>query len=149
MFGLNRWSPIDEMFNFQREFDQFFNRFWSDLPARTANGRTSSWSSPFQVHTSDEGWRVDVPLPGVDPRNVNLEVAGNTLTIRAEHREDGQAEPFRFEQTMTVPQFLDIEKIAASHKHGMLQLTLPLKESVKPRRIQIDGISSDQKRIAA
>ena len=145
MFGLNRWNGIDEMFNFQREFDRFFNQFWSDLPVRTGHTNGSS----FQVRTSDDAWRVDVPLPGVDPRNVSLEVAGSTLTIRAEQREEGQADAFRYEQTLTVPQFLDIEKIGAAHRHGLLQLTLPLKDSVKPRRIQIEGINQDQKRIAA
>ncbi|MBA2603350.1 MAG: hypothetical protein H0U94_07170 [Acidobacteria bacterium] len=37
---------------------------------------------------------------------------------------------------MTIPQFLDTKKISASHRHGLLQLTLPLKESVKPRRVE-------------
>ena len=43
----------------------------------------------------------------------------------------------RYEQTLTVPDFLDTGKLAASHDHGMLQLKLPLRESVKPRKIQI------------
>ena len=42
----------------------------------------------------------------------------------------------RYEQTLTIPQFLDTKKISASHRHGLLQLTLPLKESVKPRRVE-------------
>ena len=38
---------------------------------------------------------------------------------------------------MTLPQFLDLDKPRASHRYGMLQLSVPLKESVKPRRIEI------------
>jgi HSP20 family molecular chaperone IbpA len=53
----------------------------------------------------------------------------------------------RYEQTLTVPQFLDIDKLTASHRHGMLRLTLPLKESVKPRRVQIDTQVEDQKQL--
>jgi hypothetical protein len=50
---------------------------------------TAAGQSPsFQVNTTDDGWAVDVPLPGVDPKNVNLEVAGTTLTIRAEEPGD-------------------------------------------------------------
>jgi HSP20 family protein len=45
-----------------------------------------------------------------------------------------------------VPQFLDLEKISAAHKHGLLSLTLPLKESIKPRRIQI-ATGSEQKKL--
>jgi len=41
MFGLNRWSPVEDVFNFQREVDRLFNQFWSDLPTRaTASSST-------------------------------------------------------------------------------------------------------------
>jgi HSP20 family protein len=145
MFGLTRWNSFDDVFNFQREVDRLFNQFWSDLPTRTAAGSSPS----FQVNTTDDGWRVDVPLPGIDPKDVSLEVAGNNLTIRAEvPSEDRDKNDSRYEQTFTVPQFLDIEKLSASHRHGMLRLTLPLKDSVKPRRVQIETQMEDQKQLA-
>lgn len=144
MFGLTRWNPVDDVFSFQREVDRLFNQFWNDLPTRTAAGQSPS----FQVNSTEDGWRIDVPLPGVDPQNVNLEVAGNTLTIRADQPAEKDGQAIRYEQSFSIPQFLDLEKISASHKHGMLRLTLPLKESVKPRRIPIEG-APDTKRIAA
>ena len=144
MFGLTRWNSFDDVFNFQRDVDRLFNQFWSDLPTRTAAGQSPS----FQVNATDDGWRVDVPLPGIDPKDVSLEVAGNNLTIRAEvPSEDRDKNVSRYEQTFTVPQFLDIEKLSASHRHGMLRLTLPLKESVKPRRVQIETQIEDQKQL--
>jgi HSP20 family protein len=144
MFGLTRWNPVDDVFNFQRDIDRLFNQFWNDLPTRTAAGQSPS----FQVNSTEDGWRVDVPLPGIDPQHVNLEVAGTTLTIRAEEPGENGERALRYEQSFTVPQFLDLEKITASHKHGMLRLTVPLKDSVKPRRIQIEGVG-DKKQIAA
>lgn len=137
MFGSTRWNPVEDMFTFQREFDRLFNQFWSDLPSRTAAAPMPTPS--FQVHTDDEGWRIDVPLPGIDPRHVELEVAGSTLTIRVKET--------RYEQTLTVPHFLNLDKIGASHRHGMLQLTLPLKDSVKPRRIPIDAVADEQRQL--
>ena len=151
MFGLTRWNSFDDVFNFQREMDRLFNQFWSDLPSRTAPGSTpSAGSSPsFQVNTTDDGWRVDVPLPGIDPKDVSLEVASNNLTIRAEvPSEGGDKNVSRYEQTLMIPQFLDLEKLTASHRHGMLRLTLPLKESVKPRRVQIETQVEDQKQLS-
>ena len=146
MFGLTRGNSFDDVFNFQREVDRLLNQFWSDLPARTAAG---SSSPAFQVNTTEDGWRIDVPLPGVDPKDVSLEVAGNNLTIRAEvPGEDRDRNVSRYEHTFTVPQFLDIEKLSASHRHGMLRLTLPLKESVKPRRVQIEMQPEEQKQLA-
>src|ERR1043165_4388851 len=145
MFGLSRWNSFDDVFNFQREVDRLFNQFWSDLPTRTATGSSPS----FQVHTTEDGWRVDVPMPGIDPKDVSLEVAGNNLTIRAEiPGDDKDQRASYYEQALTIPQFLDLEKLTAAHRHGMLRLTLPLKESVKPRRVQIETQMEDQKQLA-
>jgi HSP20 family protein len=145
MFGLTRSNPFDDIFNFQREMDRVFNQFWSDLPARTAGAGTT-----FQVNATDDGWQIDVPLPGIDPQHVNLEAAGNTLSIRAEvPQENGRGNATRYSQTLTVPQFLDVEKLTATHQHGMLRLSLPLKESVKPRKIQIDARGSEARQLSA
>ena len=145
MFGLTRWNSFDDVFSFQREVDRLFNQFWSDLPTRTATGPSPS----FYVNGTEDGWRVDVPLPGIDPKDVSLEVAGSNLTIRAEAPSEGTDQNVsRYEQTLMIPQFLDLEKLTASHRHGMLRLTLPLKESVKPRRVQIDTQVEDQKQLA-
>ena len=82
-------------------------------------------------------------------RMSRLEVAGNNVTIRSEvPSEDADRNVSRYEQTFTVPQFLDIEKLNASHRHGMLRLMLPLKESVKPRRVQIETHAEGQKQLA-
>ena len=144
MLGLTRWNSFDDVFSFQREVDRLFHQFWSDLPTRTATSQSPS----FQVNGTEDGWRVDVPMPGIDPKDVSLEVAGNNLTIRAETPSEGKDQNVSgYEQTLMIPQFLDLEKLTASHRHGMLRLTLPLKESVKPRRVQIDTQAEDQKQL--
>jgi HSP20 family protein len=142
MLGLTRWNSFDDVFNFQREMDRVFNQFWNELPTRTAAPSSPS----LQVTAIDDGWRVDVPLPGIDPKDVALEVAGNNLSIRAEVPSEND-QTTRYDQTLVIPQFLDPEKLTASHRHGMLRLTLPLKDSVKPRRVQIDTGAEDQKQL--
>ena len=144
MFGLTRLNPFEDVFNFQREVDRLFNQFWSDLPTRTAAGASPS----FQVNATDDGWRIDVPMPGIDPKDVTLDVAGSTLSIRAETPDDDKDKnPTHYERTFTLPQFLNLDKLSASHRHGMLRLTVPLKDSVKPRRIQIETQVEDQKQL--
>lgn len=146
MFGLTRWSPFEELLNFQREVDRLFNQFWSDLPARIP---ASQWPS-FEVNSTDDGWRVNVPIPGIDPQHVTLEVTGNTLSLKAEEPQEGkEGRVTRYEQTLTVPQFLDLDKVKASYRHGMLELTIPLKEEVKPRRIEIQSSGEERKQLAA
>jgi len=101
--------------------------FWNELPARTA----ASPNGGFQVKTTDDAWRIDIPIPGIDPQHVSLEAAGNTLTIRGNGGDEKSGNSIRYEKSFTVPQFLDIEKLTASYRHGILELTLPLKNSVK------------------
>ena len=145
MLGQTRWNPFDEIFNVQRDVERMFDNFWNELPARTS----SSLHGGFHVKTTDDGWRIDIPIPGVDPKNISLEAAGSTLTIRGSEGDDKSGDSIRYEQSFTVPQFLDIEKMSANYRHGMLELTLPLKDSVKPRRIQIEGVADTQKRITS
>jgi HSP20 family protein len=146
MLETTRWNPFDEIFAFQRQADRLFNQIWRDLPAQTAE----PWpSASLQVKASDDGWRIQVPMPGIDPAHVNLEVAGTTLTIRTEDPDTAQEGAARYERTLTVPQFLDLEKLSASHRHGMLELTLPLKDSVKPRRVQIQTEPETTKQLTA
>jgi HSP20 family protein len=145
MFGLTRRNPFEDIFNFQREVDRVFNQFWTDLPTRTAG-----IGGGFQVTSNKDEWRIDVPLPGIDPAHVNLEVAGNTVSIRVvEPGDKTDTTITRYDQAFTVPAFLDVDKIRASHRHGMLQLTLPIKESVKPRRLEIATDAHNQKQLNA
>ena len=144
MFGATRRSPFEDVFNFQRDVDRLFTQFWNELPTRT----NPSSSTSFHVNATDDGWRIDVPMPGIDPKNVTLDVAGNTLSIRADvPSDDKDNTPTHYEQTFSIPQFLDLEKLTASHRHGMLRLTLPVKESVKPRRIPIEKQTEDAKQL--
>ena len=138
MFGQVRNNSFEDIFNFQREVDQFL-RGMSVRPSQAAP------PYPFQIHTTQDSWRIEIPMPGVDPARVTLEVAGNAIAVRLEHdggRDDGATQ---WEQTITVPRILDLDGMRATHRHGMLVLTIPLKESVKPRRVQIDGVGADTK----
>ena len=138
-------NPFDNLFALHREFDRMFNQLWTDLPARTTNARPS-----FNVQSDDDQWRIDVPMPGIDPKEVSVEVAGSTLTIRAGHASaetQQNRESYRYEQTLTIPQFLDLDRMTAAHQHGMLQLTVPVKDSVKPRRIQIAGLGDESQKL--
>lgn len=139
MYGLTRWS-LDDIFTFQHEVDRVLNQAWNDLPRRQATEKA------FQVRSGNDEWHVEVPLPGIDPQHVSLEVAGNALSIRVQEPDQPAS---RYEQTFTVPQFLDVERLRASHRHGLLRLTLPIRESLKPRRIAIDVTGTDQKQLAA
>ena len=113
MFGLPRWNSFDDVFSFQREVDRLFNQFWSDLPTRSAISQSPS----FQVNGTEDGWRVDLSLPGIDPKDVSLEVAGNNLTIRAETPSEGRARTSRVTSRVddsAVPRPRETDRLAST-----------------------------------
>jgi HSP20 family protein len=144
MFGMTRWSPFDELTSLHREMDRLFSRAYGESGASA-----SAFAPALEVTSAKDAWHVRVALPGIDPKDVQIDLAGETLTIRGErirtvpvNSEKGQAHLSeiaygRFERTLTLPDSIDAEKVSATYNHGMLELALPLRESVKPRRIEV------------
>jgi HSP20 family protein len=129
MAGVVRWNPFEELQKFTETFDRLVNRWLS----------SSAWSessSDASMNGVDDGYRVRIPLPGIAPENVTVDVAGQTMHVRAIER-DGDAEVTRYEEVLTLPASVDTEKAGATFRHGLLELTLPYRDAVKPRRIEI------------
>jgi HSP20 family protein len=139
MTDLMRWSPFEELRQLADEFER----------------RLSSWSRPgsnnsatgIDATADTDAWRVRIPLAGIDPKNVEVNVSGRTLRVHAEQKDaDGLA---KCDEVITLPGEVDIEKVSARFRHGLLELTLPKSESVKPRRIEIATGEGDQKRLTS
>ena len=101
---------------------------------------------PVNVFQDKEGYLVRVEMPGVAPEKVNIETVGQTLTISGE-RETNHVEGASyhrrerdggtFSRSFTLPSNLDLDSAAASYKHGVLSIRVPLKATAKPRQIEV------------
>ena len=142
MLSMTRWNPFEELTGLHREMDRVFGRYAGDEPAA---GATSAWVPATEVSAGEDGWTVRVALPGIDPKQVKVDLHGNSLTIsgeraRREPNGQGYTSEFRygrFERAFTLPAKVDAEKVVASYDNGMLELSLPLAEAARPRRIAI------------
>lgn len=141
MLSMTRWNPFEELSSLHREVDRVFGRYVGD--ERT--GAPAAWIPATEVDSGEDGWKIRVALPGIDPQGVQIDLHGNRLTIsgeraRADEGGRGRTSEFhygRFERAFTLPAKVDAEKVAASFDNGMLELSLPLAEAAKPRRIAI------------
>ena len=116
----------------------------------------SGFTPPVEVCTdrNRNNYCIRVALPGVKPDEVNLEVHGNTLAISGERKFEDQREENeylqrefsygRFERTITLPEGVDTNNVRANFDNGMLEITAPISESARPRRIQV-GRGSEQR----
>jgi HSP20 family protein len=131
---LVRWNPFDELFALTRQLDRHLHR--ADERFRSGVQAPMAGLSSVDVHTDEQGWHLRVAVPGIAPEDVDVQVAGQNLHIRAVERA-GDTTRAQYEQTVTVPEMVDIDRISATCRHGLLDVLLPFKESIKPRRIEV------------
>ena len=145
---------FQDLFDFRRDFDQIFNRFLSWPSAQEETTMTTAGFSPAIESFIDKDvkkFHCQVMLPGVDPKNVNLQVQGNTLTIsgeRAATRETKEADYLRreitygsFQRTVLLPDGVDTDKLNAEYRNGILEITAPIAAAALPRKVEIKALT--------
>jgi HSP20 family protein len=142
------WPSLEQ---FRKEFDDLFARFFGDT-YRTPAGWMSSWPMT-ESYVRDGRWIMRVDLPGVDPKDIDVSVAGETLTIRAsrerrsQHDSGTHESSYRFEHSVTLPKGVDSDQIKASYQHGVLELSMPASPQVTGRRIPVELTAEDKPKI--
>src|SRR6478752_330331 len=109
---------------------------------------------PMDAWRDGDTFMVEFDLPGVDPGSIDLDVERNVLTVRADRAprettsEQIAAERPRgvFSRQLILGDNLDLNKIAAGYRDGVLKLKIPVAERAKPRKISID-VSGAEDRI--
>jgi HSP20 family protein len=110
---------------------------------------------PMDVYREGDHLVANIDLPGVDPGSIDVDVEGNTVTVRAQRSVRGQDTDWlaqerpsgSFMRQLTMGEGIDVDNIHANYEHGVLSLTIPVAAEAKPRKIQIQGSSGDRKQI--
>src|SRR4051812_37040512 len=138
------WDPFTDLQNsMDRLFDQGFSRPW-----RLMERENQHSSVPVNVWESENEIHIQAALPGVRPEDVNISAAGEVVTIKAEPKSGASPDtsyllrevstgPFSRSFTLSVP--IDADKADAKFEYGMLHLTLPKAEYLRPRQIKVSG----------
>ena len=108
-------------------------------------GHNPVWYPAWYTDEKENHYLVSVELPGVGKDDVKIEVKDNVLTIAGERKEEGSET--RFYRSFTLPRRIDLDKVEADCQNGILKISLPKTEAVKPRQIKIGH--SKSKDIAA
>lgn len=99
------------------------NNFFDTLPKQD----TSTWKD-------DDGWHLEVQMPGVKPEDIQIEVLDGIISLRGESAGRFSQE---FHYRYRLPKQADVEGIVAKNLHGLLQITVPTLAAAQPRRIEI------------
>jgi len=107
---------------------------------------------PMDAWRAGDLVRVEFDLPGVDPGSVDLDVERNVLTVRAERADlDGDRELLAaerprgvFSRQLVLGDNLDLDKVVATYRNGVLALDIPVAERAKPRKIALNTHDDDK-----
>src|SRR5688500_12088806 len=147
------WNPWTQMEQMRRELDRAFDGFarrGTEPFSRVAflPGRAARQYPMVNVHDSGDAIKIEALAPGLDPESLEVSEVRNTLRIAGEKRRltaDIQPEAFhrreratgKFVRTIELPTEIDANKVSADYAHGLLIITLPKEEQVKPKQILV------------
>lgn len=132
-------SPFEVL----RDIDRAFDRAWRG--GNGGSGEFATASYPVDIREEEDQIVVEAELPGFKKDEINVSMEQGVLTINAERKpEESKGEKHLTERRYTrvtrsfrLPIAVDENKVDAQLKEGVLTLTLPKREEVKPRRIEV------------
>jgi HSP20 family protein len=144
--ALVRWEPVRELHTMQQEMNRLFNTFF-DAPAGGSGNGPRRWVPAMDLVELDDHFVLRADLPGLGEEDVKLEISDDVLTLSGERRFEHEARKegfFRlergagtFSRSLTLPDGVDPDAIAASFDKGVLEIRIPKPEQRKPRRVEI------------
>ncbi len=143
MATLVRWNPVRNRMNLFNEFDRLMN----ELSAWDAPTVPSTWKLALDVMENEEGYTVVASLPGINPDHIDITLEDDVLTIKAETAEEKEEENTRyhlrerrmgsFSRSLRFPVPVNGDAVEARYERGVLTLSIPKAEEVKPKRISV------------
>lgn len=150
-----RESYDQDLFDFRRDLDHFFNRLSNWGLSREPNQLLSGGFSPEVESCIDQDgkrFHCEVMLPGVDPKNVKIQVVGDALSISGERsctRETRGADYLQrevvygsFQRTIPLAPGVDKDRINADLHNGVLEINAPIAAAALPRKIEVKSTSA-------
>jgi HSP20 family protein len=139
-----RWSPTRQ-FHFHQD-DELFNRFVGSATDEAAQG-ARSWLPAAEGWIEDGTYVIQVALPGLDPKDVEVSWMDNVLTVKGERKADhdttGKDYFVReiaygaFQRSFELPEGVNPAEVKAKHANGMLEVRVPAPRAATPRVIEV------------
>ena len=144
MSNLIRWEPAREMMTLREAMDRLFD----DAFTRPLSLSGNTWSIPaVDMYQTDNEVVVKAALPGINADEVQINVTGEVLTLKGETKQENETKEKAyhireqrwgaFERSLVLPTEVVADKAKADFENGILTITLPKADEVKPKTINI------------
>ena len=143
--AIERWTPMRDFLTLRQAMDHLFDESFVGARPAGVTPAERAMQLPIDAYSTEGGLVIVAPVPGAAPEDVEITVEGDTLTIKGEIRpplenvdyifSERPYGPFVRSLTLNVP--VEAEKAEAAFDNGLLTLTIPKAESVKPKTIKV------------
>jgi HSP20 family protein len=138
------------MSDIQGEVNRLFEGFLGRPMTSPTGSGARTWAPVVDMHETKDDLVLTFEIPGVTDKDVSLSIMGDLLTVKGERgfNRDSKDESVyhvervygKFERSVQLPMPVQAEKVKATYRDGVLEVTLPKAEEVKPKAIRIDII---------
>ena len=145
MSNLTRWEPAREMMTLREAMDRLFDDAFT-RPLSVRDGWTMA-SPSIDMYQTDNEVVVKASIPGLKAEDVQINVSGDVLTLKGEVKQEEERKDKAwhirehrfgsFERSIALPTDVKSDKAEAMFENGILTITLPKADEVKPRTINI------------
>jgi HSP20 family protein len=144
---LRRFDPLREGLSLREAMDRLIED--SFVGPAALSGATASVNAPADLWETPDAFHMRIDLPGMRSDDIDISVTGDTVHVTAEHKEEKEErqEGFlrherrtgRVQRAFSLPTIIDAAKVDAEFRDGVLHLTLPKSEEVKPKSVKVRG----------
>jgi HSP20 family protein len=152
--AMRKWEPFSDLVSLRQAMDRLFEDSFVH-PSRffAAFGQTMPAVDAYQTPNEVV---VKATLPGIKPEDVDIDITGNTLTIRGEVKAEKEVKQQAyfyqeqryggFSRSLTLPGGLQVDKVDATMENGLLTIIIPKSEKVKPKAIKVKAKETKSKK---
>ena len=140
------WNPFRDITSLRDDMDRLFDSMLGRYPTERPE---AFWAPALDIEETKESLVVRAELPGMKKDDIKIGITGDQLSISGERRHEAEekGKTFhriercfgRFQRTLILPADIQADKVKASYKDGILELTLPKSEKAKAREITIQA----------
>jgi len=144
---LVRWNPIRDTFSLRNHMNRVFGDFYFPTNKEEGDLPMWNWNPVVDVYDNDDNIVLKAEIPGIDKKDIEIDVKGRVLTLKGERSSDNEVKEDnyyrrercfgKFERAFNLPVDVELDKIRANYKDGVLEIEIPKPEEKKPKQISV------------
>ena len=144
--AITRWRPFKDVVSIQDEMNRLFDDFFG-RPVLMTGWTEGVWNPTVDVSEDKDNVIIKAEMPGLSKEDVKISIQDNVLTLKGEKKQEKEEKDKNYHRiernygsfcrSFQLPTSVKSDKVKASYKDGVLSVTLPKTEEVKPKEIPI------------